>query len=471
LYHCLGIVEMHSGFIAAQSEGEGHGTEFYFDLPLARQAKYTKSGRFRTAEDLEDIIEEGGEGWSQREEDEEEEDAGAAQIDEVMKKQRRSNKSGKISSKGPLNKSETDPVTEDNESHLTSTTWWTTILRLLGIGKGTRIYTEEIKPAAKVMAPRPKNTVKGAMNNFLNYPVQMLGRKFKAPSPESVDAAEEDLQNGLELPNSVTYVLQRTGDSQLDLNDDIENQNSQSEFYNPSIPAAGSISVMNDNISYQLSSPQNDLTAESSASLTGTNVIALKVVRASYVYDETPPDMSSENTESEIAVVSTTADLKTSVINKSLDVEEMSTHTSTNSSGSKQRPKPDWNAGISILLVDDADSNRKMCRKFLSTQKHDVTEAKDGLDCLRVYDEAVKGLPKGQEPFDLILMDDNMPNLLGYETAKKLRETGFKGIIIGVTGDIYPENIERFTSNGANDVLGKPLNVPKLKERFIQLVS
>ena len=67
---------------------------------------------------------------------------------------------------------------------------------------------------------------------------------------------------------------------------------------------------------------------------------------------------------------------------------------------------------------------------------------------------------------DLILLDDNMPNLLGYETAKRLREKGYEGVIVGVTGDLYPENIDRFKKNGANEVLGKPLDMTTLKRLY-----
>ena len=150
-----------------------------------------------------------------------------------------------------------------------------------------------------------------------------------------------------------------------------------------------------------------------------------------------------------------------------------------------------WDCGLSILLVDDSDSNRKMCRRILSlpatpkstissasdkgSAPHRILEAKDGLDCLRVYDETISSPPlplaAGQKSIDLVLMDDNMPGMLGYEAAKALRNRGYKGVIIGVTGDLYQETIDRFVNNGANEVMGKPLNISRLKERYSELVS
>ena len=38
----VGIVEMHGGVIGAMSEGEGFGTEFYFDIPLKANSKWVR---------------------------------------------------------------------------------------------------------------------------------------------------------------------------------------------------------------------------------------------------------------------------------------------------------------------------------------------------------------------------------------------------------------------------------------------
>jgi CheY-like chemotaxis protein len=481
---------MHGGFIAAQSEGEGHGTEFYIDLPLVKQAKYTKSGKLRGSMlaiepgELENIMEEA---IHQAEEGEEFEEPDEAQIDEMIKKQHQLNggsskkRSGKFTPRGrisdhleaienpppasgtsSLQGSLKQEVGKENNSQqqlaptINSPTerpvsWWEATMRVFGRGKHTKIYTEvpgkeSGTSSGSSQESAPKATT--GINNFLNYPVQMLTRKLSRQNISNSNSAHtaSEEEHMLEEENTTKEFIQQY-DPEARFHD-IENQNLQTDCYNPAISQL-TTAPREDNVVLYRSSVYNPEDSNSN-----TNQFNLKV-------HQVPSNIAPE-----LAKMSPTRDPS-----KSSEAEELIQHLSMKSSKPQIRPKPDWNKGVEILLVDDADSNRKMCRRFLTAQKHNVTEAKDGLDCLRVYDEAIKELPKGQEPFDLILMDDNMPNLLGYETAKKLRERGFKGIIIGVTGDIYPENIERFTSNGANDVLGKPLNVPKLKERFIQLIG
>eukprot|EP01039_Chlorochromonas_danica_P003829 gene3829-4180_t len=72
-------------------------------------------------------------------------------------------------------------------------------------------------------------------------------------------------------------------------------------------------------------------------------------------------------------------------------------------------------------------------------------------------------------PFDLILLDDNMPRLSGFQTAQALRKLGYKGLIIGVTGDVHEEAVQRFLSHGADHVLSKPLDIEKLRTNVLRL--
>jgi DNA-binding response OmpR family regulator len=60
-----------------------------------------------------------------------------------------------------------------------------------------------------------------------------------------------------------------------------------------------------------------------------------------------------------------------------------------------------------------------------------------------------------------------MPRLSGLLASKELRRLGYKGIIIGVTGNFQSEDIEVFKGHGADAVLGKPISM----KEFDDLVS
>ena len=64
--------------------------------------------------------------------------------------------------------------------------------------------------------------------------------------------------------------------------------------------------------------------------------------------------------------------------------------------------------------------------------------------------------------YDAILMDYVMPKMNGPDATKAIRQLGYTGPIIGVTGNALPEDREVFMNAGATDVIIKPLRLPVL---------
>ena len=100
-----------------------------------------------------------------------------------------------------------------------------------------------------------------------------------------------------------------------------------------------------------------------------------------------------------------------------------------------------------------------MARIFASKKHTAVSEAVDGRDCVRMYETAIS---RG-DTFDVVLMDDNMPNMSGPEAAKRLRELGYKGLIIAITGNVMDSDVASFKAHGADEVLPKPLDMKALQ--------
>ena len=139
----------------------------------------------------------------------------------------------------------------------------------------------------------------------------------------------------------------------------------------------------------------------------------------------------------------------------------------------RPRESPEQIRAIRVLVVDDSLPTRKLMQRVLSKKGYDVQCAEDGLVCLAIMSSTSLSSPgegeektAGTEPFDVIIMDDIMPNMGGRDAARILREKGFTGLICGVTGNTSDEDELLFMAYGADLVLPKPLNLGLFEERM-----
>jgi CheY-like chemotaxis protein len=61
-------------------------------------------------------------------------------------------------------------------------------------------------------------------------------------------------------------------------------------------------------------------------------------------------------------------------------------------------------------------------------------------------------------------MDFVMPNMDGPTATKELRRLGYEGLILGVTGNALPTDIDHFLAHGASKVLLKPFRIKEFNE-------
>ena len=115
-----------------------------------------------------------------------------------------------------------------------------------------------------------------------------------------------------------------------------------------------------------------------------------------------------------------------------------------------------------LLLVDDVGTNRKFLRKLLEQRGHDCEEAEDGLEALNMVKAS------SLDYYDVILMDFVMPNMNGPNATRAIRQLGYTGPIIGVTGNVLDEDRIVFMNAGATNVVIKPLKMNKLLD-FVTL--
>ena len=111
-----------------------------------------------------------------------------------------------------------------------------------------------------------------------------------------------------------------------------------------------------------------------------------------------------------------------------------------------------------ILVVDDAELNRDLLSRRLSRDGHSVDVAVNGREALDLL---------AREPFDVVLLDINMPVMDGYETLERLKaDSALQHIpVIMITAVSEDESIVRCLTLGAEDHLPKPFNPMILRAR------
>ena len=65
-------------------------------------------------------------------------------------------------------------------------------------------------------------------------------------------------------------------------------------------------------------------------------------------------------------------------------------------------------------------------------------------------------------PIDVIFMDAMMTNMHGPEATIAIRDLGYRGCIVAVTGNTLKEDVNHFLSCGADVFLSKPLQLSQL---------
>lgn len=107
----------------------------------------------------------------------------------------------------------------------------------------------------------------------------------------------------------------------------------------------------------------------------------------------------------------------------------------------------------SALIVDDSAMNRKLLNRLLKDTIGTRDEARDGSEAVTKCQEKMSN----GCPYDIILMDFVMPIMNGPTATKTIREMGFNGIIIGVTGNGHQSDLDIFLDSGVDEIFLKPL--------------
>ena len=124
-----------------------------------------------------------------------------------------------------------------------------------------------------------------------------------------------------------------------------------------------------------------------------------------------------------------------------------------------------------ILVCDDALMNRKLLIRLLESNGHSCGEAHNGQALIDVVDLTLADDNEDEtikKPYDCILVDYEMPVMNGPEACKAIRDKGYHGFVVGVTGNLLPEDVGYFMDCGADAVLPKPFKYKDLEQLLIE---
>lgn len=142
-----------------------------------------------------------------------------------------------------------------------------------------------------------------------------------------------------------------------------------------------------------------------------------------------------------------------------LDETGLTLNTPENTSRSISR---NWQFSGNILIVDDVREIRQLLRRQLQSPGTHISEAEDGNVALTLAK---------QQAFDLIILDQQMPGLDGFETAKLLRQQGSVAKLVSLSADIYDRSQLNQAENPFDLILAKPISQQRLLEQLQQLFA
>ena len=127
---------------------------------------------------------------------------------------------------------------------------------------------------------------------------------------------------------------------------------------------------------------------------------------------------------------------------------------------------------IKVLIAEDNIVNQIVVKGLFSHINANITIANTGIEALGLFEKS----QANNEPYHLILMDCEMPDMDGYEATKKIRsyetsEQSNRTPIIALTAHVLEDQRKKCLAIGMDDRLSKPLKKDDLEKMILKYVQ
>ena len=116
--------------------------------------------------------------------------------------------------------------------------------------------------------------------------------------------------------------------------------------------------------------------------------------------------------------------------------------------------------GCNILYIEDNPDNMLLVKRALEARGYRLLQAQNGLDGVAAVE---------REDVDLILLDINLPDIDGYEVARRIRHSAKHAVvyvpIIAITANALKGDAEKALNAGCDVYMSKPINIRELWAR------
>jgi two-component system, OmpR family, response regulator len=116
---------------------------------------------------------------------------------------------------------------------------------------------------------------------------------------------------------------------------------------------------------------------------------------------------------------------------------------------------------VHILVAEDDEVLRDELKGLLQSRRHTVTAVPDGR-MARILLET--------EPFDMVILDYELPHIDGFQVMEQVRQARAKTAFVVITGHANPETRKAAMTLGADFFLAKPFEASEL-ERIVASIE